>query len=165
MDQPIRKVVLGLGNMLGRDEGLGLQALRLLAERLDVRPGVAEMPGALELLDGGVLGLDLLPLVEDCSHLLVLDAANNGQVAGSVVELGRDQIPLYTGLKISEHQVTFQEVLALANLRGGLPAHLYLIGVQPGAIALGLDLSPAVQAALPAVVERAVAILREWELI
>jgi hydrogenase maturation protease len=164
MEQPARKVVLGLGNMLGRDEGLGLAALELLADRLDVEPGVAERPGTLELLDGGVLGLDLLPLVEDCTHLLVLDAANVGQPAGSVVELSRDQIPLYTGLKMSEHQVTFQEVLALANLRGHLPGHLHLIGVQPEEIALGLDLTPTVRAALPAVVERAVAVLGEWGL-
>ena len=86
MDVPLRKVVLGLGNLLNRDEGVGVQALKELEARLGGNAGA-------ELLDGGVLGLDLLPLVEECSHLLVLDAVDAHQAPGTVVELAWDRRP------------------------------------------------------------------------
>jgi hydrogenase maturation protease len=151
-----RRVVLGLGNLLNRDEGLGVHALRALERRLDDELGV-------ELVDGGVLGLNLLPLVETCSHLLILDAVDAGRQPGAVVELTRDQIPLLTGVKLSEHQVTFQEVLGLASVRDRLPGTLHLIGAQPADLDIGLELSPAVAAAIPLIVERAVEVLSGWE--
>jgi hydrogenase maturation protease len=153
-----RKMVLGLGNILNRDEGVGVHALRALEAQLGRQASV-------ELVDGGVLGLNLLPLVEECSHLLILDAVDAGQAPGRLVELERDEIPLYSGVKLSQHQVTFQEVLALAKIRDGLPPHLRLVGVQPADLSIGLELSPTVAAALPQVVERAGAILRGWELL
>jgi hydrogenase maturation protease len=151
----MRKVVLGLGNTLNRDEGVGVHALAPLAVRLGQQD-------EYELLDGGTLGLNLLPIVEQCSHLLVLDAVSAGKAPGTVVELRREQIPLYAGVKLSEHQVTFQEVLGLANMRGKLPPRLHLIGVQPSDLTIGVELSATVAAALPEMVQRAVAVLREW---
>ena len=67
--------------------------------------------------------------MEDCSHLLVLDAVEAEAAPGAMVELAREQIPLFGGIKLSQHQVTFQEVLALAGLRGNLPDQVHLIGV------------------------------------
>jgi hydrogenase maturation protease len=150
-----RRVVLGLGNLLNRDEGLGVHALRALEQRLGADPGV-------ELVDGGVLGLNLLPLVEACSHLFVLDAVDAGRRPGTVVELARDEIPLLGGVKLSEHQVTFQEVLGLAMFRGRLPETLHLVGAQPADIAIGLELSPEIARAIPQIVERAVDVLAGW---
>ena len=150
-----RKVVMGLGNLLNCDEGLGVQALKLL----DAQSGI---PQGFELLDGGVLGLNLLMIVEECSHLLLLDAVNVGKPAGTVVELEKEQIPLYAGVKLSQHQITFQEVLGLANIRGYLPEHLHLIGIQPENLSVGLELSPVVAKALPEVVERAKKIMEKW---
>jgi hydrogenase maturation protease len=148
-------MVLGLGNILNRDEGVGVHALRALEDHLGQQPCV-------ELVDGGVLGLNLLPLVEECSHLLILDAVDAGRPPGTLVELGRDEIPLYSGVKLSQHQVTFQEVLALAKIREGLPPYLHLLGVQPADLSIGLELSRAVAPAIPHVVERAGAVLRGW---
>ena len=153
-----RKMVLGLGNILNRDEGMGVHALRALEAQLGRQADV-------EFVDGGVLGLNLLPLVEECSHLLILDAVDAGQAPGTLVELGRDEIPLYSGVKLSQHQVTFQEVLALAKIRDGLPPYLHLIGVQPADLSIGLDLSPTVGPMVPHIVERASAILRGWGLL
>jgi hydrogenase maturation protease len=153
-----RKVVLGLGNLLNRDEGLGVQALKLLDAHLVSHPG-------LELLDGGVLGLNLLMLVEECSHLLILDAVNARRPAGTVIELAKEQIPLYAGIQLSQHQVTFQEVLGLANIRGKLPQYLHLIGIQPEDLSIGLELSPIVEQNLPQMIDRAQAVLQNWGLI
>ncbi len=152
-----RKVVLGLGNLLNRDEGLGVQALKLLDAQLGEQ-------SEFELLDGGVLGLNLLMIVEDCSHLLILDAVNAGQPAGTIVELRKEQIPLYSGVKLSQHQVTFQEVLGLAKMRGYLPENLHLIGIQPEDLSIGLELSPTVERALPGVIDRACVVLENWGL-
>jgi len=157
MGEAKRKVVLGLGNLLNRDEGLGVQALKLLDTQIGEQVDV-------ELLDGGVLGLNLLTIVEECSHLLILDAVNAGKPAGTIVELAKDQIPLYAGVKLSQHQVTFQEVLGLANIRGYLPEHLHLVGIQPDDLTVGLELSPTVEAALPEMVRRAITVLEGWRL-
>jgi len=159
MSTPIiaqRKVVMGLGNTLNRDEGLGVQALKLLDAQLGAQSD-------FELLDGGVLGLNLLMIVEECSHLLILDAVNVGKPAGTVVELSKEQIPLYAGVKLSQHQITFQEVLGLANIRGFLPEHLHLVGIQPADISIGLELSPIIENALPEVVISARKVLEKWK--
>jgi hydrogenase maturation protease len=102
-----RVVVLGLGNILNRDEGLGVHALAALP------PPVPP----LEFVDGGVLGLNLLPLVESCRRLLVLDAIDAGQPPGSLIELTGEAIPRYAGVKLSPHQLTFQELVGLAGFR------------------------------------------------
>jgi len=176
-DTPVtRKIVLGLGNTLNHDEGLGVHAVKALEERLRPNPllppslqgkGGREdrFNSELEFLDGGVLGLNLLPWVEESSHLLVLDAVNAHKKSGTLIELKRDEIPLYNGIKLSDHQVTFQEVLGLANFRGRLPEHLYLVGAQPEDLTVGVGLSPCIEAVLPQILARAEAVLREWGLV
>jgi hydrogenase maturation protease len=159
MSEGARRVVLGLGNTLNRDEGVGVFALGPLRERLEARGA------GVEILDGGVLGMSLLPLVESCSHLLLLDAVDAGAPPGSVVELAREEIPLFARVKLSWHQLSFQEVLQLAGVRGRLPGRLRLIGVQPADIATGFGLSPAIEAVLPEVADRALAVLGEWGLV
>jgi len=153
-----RSVVLGLGNTLNMDEGVGVHALALLERECGTRTSV-------EFLDGGTLGLNLLPLVEQTGHLLLLDAVNAGKVPGSIVELTKEQIPLFAGTKMSQHQLTFQEVLGLAHVRGALPEHLHLIGVQPADLSTGVGMSEAVRQALPEVLQRAKEILRRWGLL
>jgi len=157
MEDKKRKVVLGLGNILNRDEGVGVLALDRVRERLAGRGGV-------EVLDGGVLGLALLPIVESCSHLLLLDAVSVGKPPGTVVELADEEIPFFSRLKLSWHQLSFQEVLELAKARGRLPGRLRLLGVEPADISVGYGLSPAVEAAADGLAERVVAVLEDWGL-
>jgi len=151
-----RKIVLGLGNILNRDEGLGVHALRILQKEIEGKT-------AVECLDGGVLGLDLLPLVENSSHLLVLDAIQAGKPAGTLLELDKREIPLFRHIKMSEHQITFQEVLGLAQIRDKMPAHLTLLGIQPDDLSIGTELSPLVQQSLGTMISRAKEILNQWE--
>jgi hydrogenase maturation protease len=152
-----RRAVLGLGNVLNRDEGAGVHCLEALRQRLGEGAGV-------EVLDGGVLGMDLLPLVESCGHLLILDAVDAGKPPGTIIELDGGEIPLFSTLKLSWHQLGFQEVLQFAAVRGRLPAHLHLVGVQPDDISIGYGLSPAITALVPRVADRAVAVLERWGL-
>lgn len=166
-----RRIVLGLGNLLNRDEGLGIHALRALVARTKPQssspsPGGGKATAAaVEFLDGGTLGLNLLPLVEEASHLLILDAVDAGQAPGTLVELTKDELPLFAGLKLSEHQITIQEVLGLAKFRDRLPDHLHLIGAQPADLGVGTDLSPTLAPVIPDIVARAGAVLDEWNLL
>ncbi|RPI33339.1 MAG: hydrogenase maturation protease [Chloroflexota bacterium] len=150
-----RRVVLGLGNLLCRDEGIGIHAVQALEQACGEQAG-------FEWVDGGVLGMSLLPLVEECSHLLVLDAVDAGLPEGSLVELSKEEIPLFAGIRMSEHQVGFQDVLGLASLRGNLPEHVRLLGVQPADLSAGMELSREAAAALPAILERSRAVISEW---
>ena len=150
--------VLGVGNLLRTDEGVGVHAVRALAQRHS-----AAMPD-VEFLDGGTLGLNLLPYIEEADALLIFDAVDCGSPPGTLIELDGDAIPRYAGIKLSEHQVTLQEVLGLARIRGRLPVRMILIGMQPADLSTGDSLSPAAAAALPAMLEKAEAMLREWTL-
>jgi hydrogenase maturation protease len=148
-------LVLGIGNILNTDEGVGVHAVRALQAKFDKPEGFA-------LLDGGTLGLNLLPLVDDATHLIIMDAVDAGKPAGTIIELHGADIPLFGGAKLSEHQLTFQEVLGLALLRRTLPEKLVLLGVQPESLAIGIGMSPVVQDALPALCNRAEALLTSW---
>jgi hydrogenase maturation protease len=150
-----RILVLGIGNLLNTDEGVGVHAVRQIKEQVGEVDGVA-------IEDGGTLGLNLLPLVEDATHLLILDAVNAGQPPGTVVELRKEEIPLYGGFRLSQHQLTFQEVLGLALIRGRLPEYLHLIGVQPNSLEIGVGLSDKVRDVLPEVTERSFKMLSGW---
>jgi hydrogenase maturation protease len=151
-----RKVVLGVGNMLTGDEGVGIHAVRRLEQELG--------PAAeVEFLDGGTLGLNLLPLIEESSHMLIIDAVNAHRAPGSIIELRRDEIPLFSGIKVSQHQATMQEVLGLASIRGKLPDHLHLIGLPPECLDVGISLSPRAEEAMPELLCRAKRVLKMWE--
>jgi hydrogenase maturation protease len=134
-------LVIGLGNPIMADDGLGLAALERLRERWSV-------PKSVRLVDGGTWGMNLLPLIEGAEHVIFLDAIDAGRPVGTAVVVERDELPRLFGLKLSAHQVDLREVLAAAELRGTLPASLVAIGLQPGRVEMGVGLSPEVEAGL-----------------
>ena len=148
-------VLLGLGNTLFGDEGLGIRALERLLERHRLPPGVAA-------LDGGVLGLELLAHVEGATHLLVIDAVQTGRAPGALIRLEGGDIQAPLTLKLSMHQVGFQEVLAMSALRGTTPPRLVVWGIEPATLETSLDLSEVVAARLDALVEAVVDELQQW---
>jgi len=158
-----RKIVLGLGNTLNKDEGLGVFAVSALETHLKERLG---NDSDVEFIDGGALGLNLLPWVEDASHLLVLDSMiSRFSVPGQVMELAKDEIPLYRNIKMSDHQITFQEVLGLAKFRDKFPEHLHLVGAQPVDMSIGYGISPEIEAVMPEIIKRAERVLSDWGLL
>jgi len=150
-----RILVLGLGNILLQDEGLGVRAVERLTARY-------ELPPEVQVMDGGVKGLDLLPYLEGVSHLLITDAVQTGQPAGSLVRLEGEAIPAALSLKMSMHQVGLQELLALASFQGTLPERVVLWGLEPATLDWGLELSAPVAAQIDALVDAAVGELRAW---
>ena len=147
-------VVIGIGNPLMGDDGIGLAALeRLLAW---------EFEPFVERVDGGTWGMNLLQFVEEARRLLVLDAIEAGLDPGAPVTLEGDEIPRFLSTKLSPHQIELREVLALAELRGTLPEEVVAIGLQPGRVEMSARLSPEVEARLDDMVERCVERLRRW---
>lgn len=143
-------LVIGLGNPLMGDDGTGLAALELLRREWVVPTGV-------ELLDGGTWGMNLLPRLEDTDHVVLLDAIRTGAPPGTLVELEGPAVPRALHHKLSPHQIDLGEVLAVASLRGTLPRTLVVVGIEPAVIEMQTTLSPVVEAALPALVDRVVA--------
>ncbi len=117
--------ILGIGNILWADEGFGVRAVEALNARYCTKDDV-------QIIDGGTQGLSLLPIVEDAEFLLIFDAIDFGLPCGTMKTVFDEDVPRYlTAKKLSLHQTSFQDVLALAQLSGRLPPRMVLIGVQP----------------------------------
>lgn len=147
-------LVLGLGNILLGDEGVGVRVVEALAERRSL------LPEGTRLVDGGTLGLDLLPLIVDTRMLVLVDAVDVGREPGAVVVLEGQALDQALGAHLSPHQVGVSDLFAAARLLGGLPDPIVLIGIQPAEIAVGLALTDVVEAAVPAAVHAVVGELR-----
>lgn len=151
-----RVLVIGVGNPLMSDDGVGQRLLEALAARCCSLDGV-------EFVDGGTLGLMLLPRVERCDALLALDAANLGGRPGELRVLEGEAFDEFVRLpRCSVHELGLRDLLDAARLTGALPARRALVGVQPGRVDWGMELSPPVAAALPAALEAAAGILQRW---
>jgi hydrogenase maturation protease len=148
-------IVIGVGNPLLGDDGLGLAALARLREAW-------VLPAEVELLDGGTWGMNLLPLIEDADRVLLIDAIDTGAAPGTQVTMPRGRLPRYLATKISPHQVDLSDVLALAELRGTLPAETIAIGMQPAGFEFGSPLSEPLRAGLDDLVEGVVRRLAAW---
>lgn len=133
-----RTVVIGLGNPLMGDDGLGLAIAHRLLDDWDLSADV-------EVVDGGTWGLNLLPVIEDAERVLLIDAIDMAAAPGSLIHLPRERLPKYLATKISPHEVDLRDVLALAELRRTLPEDTTAIGLQPAVVSLGDRLSPVVQ--------------------
>ena len=147
---PARVVVLGIGNTICSDEGVGVHAAAALREAYVI-------PESMQLIDGGTAGMELLDPLADADLLLVLDAVHSRRAAGGVLCLTGPEVPVFFRSKLSPHQVSICDVLASLEFAGQAPRDLVLIGVEPVSLDLGLTLTPEVAAKLPAMVTAAVA--------
>jgi hydrogenase maturation protease len=151
---PAPILVLGVGNELFTDEGLGCVAARAV-QRLDL-PGV-------EVLDGSTLGIALLPSLADRDGVLLLDATVRRDAApGEVIVLLGDDVPASRHLTMSAHQIGVSEALAAAELAGRRPPRLAAVGMVPVSLETGYGLSEQVARGLPDMVRAACGILRDW---
>ena len=149
--------LIGLGNILLQDEGVGVHAIRHMQEHY-------EMPPELEIVDGGTSGLDLLPYIEGRDRVLFVDAVKFGQEPGYIGILENEEIPSFFAVKSSLHHLGLADVLAAAQLLDTLPPEICLIGIQPYSLETDLKLSPQLQARLDALLEQVLAKLLDWGL-
>src|ERR1035437_10335979 len=147
MPAPATSIVLGLGNPLHSDDGIGPQAI----ERLRSDPRV---PADVSLIEGGTLGLELLTYIWDCSYLLVLDAVDVGQPPGTLVGMSSQELQTLPG-KGSVHQLGVADLLVALRVLANRTPEVVLLGMQPASIEWGTAFSPAVVAALDSLVDAA----------
>jgi hydrogenase maturation protease len=129
-------LVLGLGNILLSDEGVGVRIVEALQASHD-------MPGDVELLDGGTSGMDLLDMVAERDCLIVADAVNADGPAGRLIRLEDDNIRMLFETRFSPHQLGLSDLLAALRLIDKAPRRVVVIGVVPQNLSLGMDLSQA----------------------
>jgi hydrogenase maturation protease len=148
-------LVLGIGNLLMTDDGVGVRAIQLLTERY-------RFPEQVTLVEGGTLGLDLLPQVQDAQRLLIVDAVETGAAPGALVRYDGSAIPRTPESKLSPHQVGLKDLLTLASALGSAPDEIVLWGVQPETVTVGMELSPQVEAQLAPLVAKLLEELANW---
>lgn len=151
-------LVLGLGNTLLSDDGIGVHVVEALraeyAERADI-----------DFRDGGTLGLALLPDVESSSALILVDAAEVGASAGDVrCYVGPDMDARLLGKKRTAHEVAAADLLDAAALTGMRPERRALVAVQPASTEWGLAPTPPVQSAIPLACDAVRALIAEWQM-
>lgn len=138
---PAQTLILGVGNLLLSDEGVGVHSSHELM-KMKLPPGVS-------VVEGGTGGLNLLNLIHDVDRLIVIDAVKGEEAPGSVYRLDMDEIREHAcGLITSVHSLGVREVLDLCALLGKEPLTT-VIGVEPKSLAIGTELSPEVKAKMP----------------
>ena len=153
--KPTNTLVLGVGNLLMCDEGVGLRVLERLVTTYII-------PEEILALDGGTLGLDLLYYLEDAQNLILLDAVETGKEPGTTIRLEAEQVPAFLSLKISPHQIGISDMLFAAKLKDIYPQHVVLWGIQPEKIEIGLELSATVSEKIDFLVEKVIEQLTAW---
>ncbi|MCM2312065.1 MAG: HyaD/HybD family hydrogenase maturation endopeptidase [Steroidobacteraceae bacterium] len=152
-----RIVVLGVGNLLWADEGFGVRCVEALGDGYDV-------PADVAVMDGGTLGLALVPELLDATHVLLFDAVEHRGEPGSLVVARDDEVPLLMGgNKLSLHQVGVNDIFASLELLGHKPDHVTVVGIKPVLLAdYGGSLTEPVRAQVPAALALGIEELRRW---
>jgi hydrogenase maturation protease len=138
-------VILGVGNLLLSDEGVGVHVANKLMEM--------DLPAGVEVIEGGTDGFRLMNVVTEADRLIVVDAVKGGSPPGSIYRFDIKDAPSSPdAFKTSVHQIGILEVVHLSELIGQTP-ETTVIGVEPGSLEMGMELSPEVQDKIPKIIE------------
>ena len=138
-------MILGVGNLLLRDEGVGVH----VATNLMGLP----LPGTIEVIEGGTDGFKLFHLIMEADRLIVVDCVKGGGEPASIYRFDIDDFDHFPDIyKTSVHQISITEVINLSGTMRTPPATT-IIGVEPAEIFMSMELSEAVRAKVPRVLE------------
>ncbi|MCP4357029.1 MAG: HyaD/HybD family hydrogenase maturation endopeptidase [Chloroflexi bacterium] len=151
----VKTLILGVGNLLLTDEGVGIHVIQRLVK-------THNLPKEVQILDGGTLGLDLLYYLEGVENLLIIDAVEMGKEPGTLLRMEGDEVPAFLSMKMSSHQIGVNDMLFAAKLKNLYPHNVTLWGVQPALLSVGLDLSPIVSAQVDVLVGKIIEELSLW---
>jgi hydrogenase maturation protease len=152
----MKTLVLAIGNTLLTDEGAGIHALHLLKKQ-------HPEPENVTYMDGGTLSFTLAGAVEDADNLIVLDATQLKSEPGTVDCMINEEMDQFLGsCKRSVHEIGLLDLLDISRLTGNLPERRALVAIQPDVIDWGEFPTEQVAAAIPVVVEKALALMEEW---
>jgi hydrogenase maturation protease len=134
------KRIIGCGNLLLQDEGIGVHLIRYLQE--------AKLPDDVELIDGATGGFDLLGFIQDASRVIIVDAVKGKGKPGDIYKFGPEDFETDSYPKTSLHDVCLKDIFQIVKLTGPLPS-ITIFGVEPKTMDWGMELTPDVKAALP----------------
>ncbi len=159
-DEDFDVLVLGIGNLLWADEGFGIRVVEEMHRRY-------RFPDRVRLMDGGTQGLYLVQYVRAAARMLVFDAIDYGDPAGTLKLVRDDAVPRFMGVKkMSLHQTGFQEVISAAELLGWEPAAMALVGVQAEELDdWGGPLRDGTRARIDPAIDMGLAVLAEWGIV
>ena len=143
-------LIVGVGNILLKDEGIGVHAAYALAK--------LKLPERIRIIDAGTSGLGLIDLMKEASSMILLDAVEMGKKPGTVIRFSPEEVTVIADkVNLSLHEIGLPQLLRLASILGVLP-ELVIIGIQPKEIGWGLGLSADLKKVIPNIVE---SVLRE----
>jgi hydrogenase maturation protease len=146
-------LVLGVGNILLRDEGIGVRVVQEL-ER-------TELPAGVEVFDGATAGFDLIDVIAGRRKIIVIDALDADYAPGTVVRLRPEELIAAERPGLSLHDLGLLEALAMAQQLGEAPDEVVIFGVQPQDLSCGLELSPIIRARVPELIDLVLTELKE----
>jgi hydrogenase maturation protease len=150
-------LVLGLGNILLSDEGIGLHVLIYLTRHHPGLPGV-------HYLDGGTLSFTLAEPIQEADNLIVIDAACTGRSPGTVFCLRGTRFDAFLGqARLSAHEVGLSDLIDIARLTESLPLNRALVGIEPLELGCGESPTPALQATIPIAANQVIGLLKDWD--
>lgn len=138
-------LILGIGNILLRDEGVGVRVVEALQQM--------QLADCVEVVDGGTAGADLVDVLADRDKVVVIDAIESQSPPGTVFRLRSEELMPSPGSTLSLHQLGLVESLMMAQQLGCAPRQVVVFGIQPDQVIPGLDLTPEVANAIPRVVD------------
>ncbi|MCK4274701.1 MAG: HyaD/HybD family hydrogenase maturation endopeptidase [Dehalococcoidales bacterium] len=147
-----RIVVIGVGNLLLKDEGIGIHAVQALQE--------LELPPDVKLIDGGT-SPDLIAYTRAGDKLIIVDAARAGGEPGTIYRFKPEDLAEERASLASAHEMGVVENLKLISLTGNEPGEIVIIGIEPGEIEFGTELSPELEQKVPEIVK---VVLKEMRL-
>lgn len=146
----MKAVVLGVGNIILADEGVGVRVVEALERDYVMPPGVT-------VIDAGTSGMEMLEDMSDLDFLLVVDAIAAGKAPGELVQLRGDEVPVFFRRNLSPHGIGLSDVLASLEFLGSEPKETVILGVQPTSLDLSTELTPTIAACVPELVAQVVA--------
>jgi hydrogenase maturation protease len=147
---------MGIGNTLLQDDGVGVHVTELFRAS-------QESESSINVIDGGTIGLSLLPEIEDADAVIVVDASEIGERPGTMrVFRNREIDHLLSGKRRTVHEVALADLFAAAEIRGRSPGKRVLIAIQPASTELGLEPTPEVKASIPLACEAINSLTHSW---
>lgn len=138
-------LVLGIGNILLRDEGVGVRVIERLQKM--------RLPDNVELVDGGTAGADLMDVLAERKKVIVIDAVQADCEPGTVLRFSADVLTSNDRPGVSLHEMGLSEALNMTKKLGCAPENVVVFGIKPADISCGLELTEQISASIPRVVE------------
>src|SRR4030065_1470608 len=137
-------LIMGIGNILLKDEGIGVHVVRRLKEM--------PLPNNVEVLDGGTAGLDLVDFMENRRKLIVIDAVKNGDKPGTIYRLTEENLKIKPKAIMSFHEIDFLDALHMSEVMAEKPEETIVIGIEPKDMSDGTELSPEIKERIPSII-------------